>query len=289
MNNSIAHLPQNKRDDLQRVVTLLRDGCPAVQMVILFGSYARGDWKEAGDLAPDRKSGHVSDYDILVITESETDCGSLARQEIVQACIAAGLSATPRFIYHDIEYVNSRLERGQYFFSDILAEGRLLYDSERFQLATARELSTAERLEIARNDFSEWFESGKQFYEMHRFCVSNGWSKKAAFNLHQAAEAAYKTVLLVFTGYIPDEHYLALLGSAASGVVPVLADIFPSETDFEREAFTALEYAYIGARYDKRYTVDEVTVSFLAERVNVLLELVGEHCRDKIAALESNR
>jgi HEPN domain-containing protein len=267
-------------------VAIIRDRCPAVQMIILFGSYARGDWKEARDLAPDRKSGHVSDYDILAITEGEADCSSLARHEVTQACNAAGLSATPRFIYHTIEYVNARLERGQYFFSDIVAEGKLLYDAGQFQLATRRDLSAAERLGIAREDFSYWFENANRFFQTHQFSQSKGWLKESAFNLHQAAEAAYKTTLLVFTGYIPDEHYLALLGAMAAKVDPAFRAVFPRENDFERNAFTALEYAYIGARYDKRYTIDEPTLNYLTERVAVLVELVGEHCRAKIAALE---
>ncbi|SCZ59895.1 nucleotidyltransferase domain-containing protein [Thiohalomonas denitrificans] len=40
-----------------------------MQFVILFGSYARGDWKEAAALKPDRCLGHASDYDILAVTE----------------------------------------------------------------------------------------------------------------------------------------------------------------------------------------------------------------------------
>jgi len=99
-------------------------------MIILFGSYTRGGWKESMDLAPDRKSGHVSDYDILAISEEEGECDSLAWQEIVKACSRAGLSATPRFINHDIRFVNRKLEVGQYFFSDIVAEGE---DAIRFR------------------------------------------------------------------------------------------------------------------------------------------------------------
>jgi hypothetical protein len=72
----------------------------------------------------------------------------------------------------------------------------------------------------------------------------------------------------------------------AAKVDPAFRAVFPRENDFERNAFTALEYAYIGARYDKRYTIDEPTLNYLTERVAVLVELVGEHCRAKIAALE---
>lgn len=287
MDTSLTHLPENKQYDLAKLVAVIRDHCPALGMIILFGSYARGGWKEAKDLSPDRKSGHPSDYDILAISEDEGDCDSLAWQEITRACSEAKLSATPRFIHHDIGFVNRKLELGQYFFSDIVAEGRMLYDSGVFELASQKELIPDERLQIAEEDYEEWFESAKQFFEMYKFCTENNWLKKAAFNLHQAAESAYKTALLVFTGYIPDEHYLAILAARAAQIDPAFETVFPSDNTFQREAFTALEYAYIGARYDKRYTIDEKTVAYLAERVEALLKLTEARCREKIALLRA--
>lgn len=110
--------------------------------------------------------------------------------------------------------------------------------------------------------------------------------KQAAFDLHQAAETAFKTILIVFTGYVPDEHYLSLLGAKAGQVDPRFGKFFQAENATEQDAYTKLEYAYIGARYDKRYTIDELTVRLLAERVAELLRVTGEKCRDKIAALE---
>ncbi|MCU7844859.1 MAG: HEPN domain-containing protein [Candidatus Thiodiazotropha sp. (ex Monitilora ramsayi)] len=287
MNSGLNHLPHNKRDDLQKVVAIIRERCPAVGMVILFGSYARGGWKEAKDLAPDRKSGHVSDYDILAIFSDESACDSLAWQEIAQRCGEAKLSATPRFIHHDIDFVNRKLEVGQYFFSEIVTQGKVLFDSGAFQLAEEKALSPLERLEIVQEDFTQWFQTSQRFFETYEFNFSKGWMELSAFNLHQAAESSYKTALIVFTSHIPDEHYLALLGSRAGEIDPAFKTMFPSSSDAERDAFTALEYAYIGARYDKRYTIDESTVAYLAERVGELLKLTEARCREKIAALEA--
>ncbi len=39
---------------------------PGIGMTVLFGSYARGDWREAKDLTPDYKSSYPPDYDFLV-------------------------------------------------------------------------------------------------------------------------------------------------------------------------------------------------------------------------------
>ncbi len=68
MKKTIEHLPQNKQEELQKIISTIHDNCADVEKIILFGSYARGNYKEKKDLAVDRKSGHVSDYDILVIT-----------------------------------------------------------------------------------------------------------------------------------------------------------------------------------------------------------------------------
>ena len=69
MNNSLKHLPQRKKDELAKIISTIRDNCQTIEKIILFGSYARGDYKEKKDLAENCKSGHVSDYDILVVTK----------------------------------------------------------------------------------------------------------------------------------------------------------------------------------------------------------------------------
>ncbi len=68
MQTSLDHLPEEKREELRLLTETIRTVCNDVEMVVLFGSYARGDYKEEEDLDPDRKSGDVSDYDILVVT-----------------------------------------------------------------------------------------------------------------------------------------------------------------------------------------------------------------------------
>ena len=76
---ALGHLPDNKRRELERVARILFDEFEDAQKtklsgkhkngrilkLILFGSYARGDWVE------DRKSGYRSDYDLLVVVNSE--------------------------------------------------------------------------------------------------------------------------------------------------------------------------------------------------------------------------
>ena len=62
MKTSLDHLPARQRNQLAAVVHEIRSAAE-VEMVVLFGSRARGDWVE------DTKGGYVSDFDILVIVE----------------------------------------------------------------------------------------------------------------------------------------------------------------------------------------------------------------------------
>ena len=73
MKQSLAHLPELKAEELELIAFKIRSLCEDVQMVILFGSYARGDWKDGpheqgrGRLIIHKRS----DYDILVLVANE--------------------------------------------------------------------------------------------------------------------------------------------------------------------------------------------------------------------------
>lgn len=286
MKDSPGHLPQNKRDELTQVVEVIRATIDDLEMVILFGSYARGDYKEKSDLKPDRWSGHVSDYDILAITgQRATAEDSTLSNQITEQCLALELSATVRLILHDIEYVNIQLAEGQYFFSDIRKDGYRLYDSGRVELSEQRELSPREQQRIAQDHYDHWFPNAKSFIEHYEFAMTQDDFKIAAFQLHQAAEAAYKTILLVFTNYAPEEHYLRILEQRAIEHHAPLADVFPRQTKEERDLFEQLDLAYIGARYQPRWRITEEQLEQLGPCVRRLLDIADTICRTRIQTL----
>ncbi|MDD5598923.1 MAG: HEPN domain-containing protein [Victivallaceae bacterium] len=283
MKKTIAHLPASKRNELKHIASIIRGLCDDVEMIILFGSYARGDYKEEADLKPDRKSGDKSDYDILVVTGEKSTAVNLGLwRKITQKCDSAGLSAYVRIITHDIQELNIKLAEGQYFYSDIRKEGCLLYNSGNFKLARKHKLKPEEQKRIAQDYFEQWFESAEGFYWGYESYLKRKSYKLAAFNLHQAAEHSYKTVLLVFTSYTPCEHLLELLGHMASKHDSGFEDIFPQETREEQRLFKLLEYAYIGARYDPAYGILREELEYLAERVKPLLDLTEKICKAKL-------
>jgi predicted nucleotidyltransferase len=189
MKKSLTHLPQHKRDELKLIVHRIRELVKEAEMIILYGSYARGDYKEQKDLAPDRKSGHVSDYDILIVTsEKKTADNTGLWHNVTGKCDKLNLSTHVRIIAHDIQYLNIQLLQGHYFFADIKKEGIMLYDSGNYKLARKRKLKPAEQKRIAQDYFNHWFTSAKRFYSDFQSCLKKRWYSKAAFELHQTTE-----------------------------------------------------------------------------------------------------
>jgi predicted nucleotidyltransferase/HEPN domain-containing protein len=282
MQTTISHLPREKQQELEQIAEII-EALDGVEMIILFGSYARGDWREEKELEPNRWSGHASDYDILVVVKEPTDASF--ERVVREAANAPRFSAHVNPIVHDIEDINNQLSEGRYFFVDIKREGRLLYDSEAFSLAEPRVLTHDELGRIAQADFDYWYERSTGFYQISEFCNEQGKLPLTMFNLNQATESAYKAILLVFTGYCPHEHLLELLGAECETFGPVFRDIFPNDTKKEKDRFILLDRAYIGARYIKDFIVFWRDVEYLAPRVKQILETTEAICLQKIEAL----
>ena len=288
MKNSLQHLPELKRDEIAKISATIRENCDDVEKIILFGSYARGDYKEKKDLAEISKTGHVSDYDILVVTkEAANALNTNLWFDISEKCRDLKLSADPRILTHDIDELNNKLSVGQYFYSDIREEGVLVFDSGKFELVDKRDLNDQERQKLTKEYFKHWFKRSKMFFEDFESNLTKSendedYLGKAAFELHQSAEHAYKTILLVFTLYNPNEHFLAILGKECEEYIPELRELFPKNTEEEKDRFKLLEYAYIGGRYDPKYKISKDDLEILAGDVKRLLEITEVVCEEKI-------
>lgn len=149
-----------------------------------------------------------------------------------------------------------------------------------------RELSSEERKEFAKEYFEHWFGITEEFFvnfefSFARYDKSEKAPSLAAFNLHQASEHAYKTILLVFTLYNPNEHFLAILGKECEQYCPEIKNLFPKNTEEEKDRFKLLEYVYIGGRYDPKYKISKEDLEILAEDVKKLLNLTKKVCECK--------
>jgi HEPN domain-containing protein/predicted nucleotidyltransferase len=278
MKTALDHLPPAKRDPITAIASLLQAGAP-VEMIILFGSYARGDWVD------DPVTGYVSDYDLAAIVateEAEADHALWARLEAEARAIAGCVPVS--LVVHTIAHVNQEIRTGQYFFADIVNEGVLLFNSRRVQLAKPKALNAGERLALAERNFRYWFESASGFLQVSIYCAQRRMPAHAAFLLHQAAERYFHAALLVFTGYKPKTHDLERLANQTAPLHPALSGALPREEPEDERLFKLLKRAYIEARYSKSYRVTDEELCILRARVRDLGARVREACAEKLAS-----
>jgi uncharacterized protein len=279
MKTNLTHLPPEKQRQLEAVVAILREAVP-VEMILLFGSHARGDWVE------DPVTGYRSDFDLLVVVKKE----KLAEKHELWAEVERKVEALPgmtpvNIIVHDIKHVKDQLARVQYFFSDIAKEGIVLHDSGHFSLASTTQPTLAERRRQAEGDFEEWSSSADYFFDDFEANLQKHRYKQAAFYLHQATERYYAATLLVFTAYKPRIHDIRKLARQAENAAPELRGIFPVGTPEDERLFQLLRRAYIEARYSRKYRITADELHVLRERVRRLREAVERVCKARIVGL----
>lgn len=299
MKSNLDHLPEAKRDELAFVVDVIRKGfefaiarrtMPRLRggkllKIILFGSYARGDWVE------DPVGRYYSDYDLLVVVDREelTDVPEFwaKTEEQLLGELASGkkLRTPVSIVYHSLDDVNEKLKLGRYFFIDIVRDGILLFEEPGHPFVEPQPLSPAEALRETQDYYDEWFESAVDFFQSASDARSRGKDKLAAFLLHQATERFYHCLFLVRTLYSPKTHNLNQLRQLTEAMEPRLKEVWPRSTKFERRCYELLRDAYVKARYSRQYRISDEQLAWLSARIELLREIVRELCQARIAEL----
>lgn len=292
---TLDHLPLRKQAELRHVVDVIRgafdeaistrraarlkDG--KIMKVVLYGSYARGDWVH------DPVGRYFSDFDLLVVVDHEdlTD-GEFWHDAENRTMPGEGEIRTPvSIIVHSLDDVNEQLDRGRYFFADIVREGIVLFDTPGAKLHKPADLKAAAALEEAEQHFEKWMTSATGAQSIAQHSIETGQPNWAAFMLHQTAEHLYHCILLVVTLYSGKAHNLAFLRKKTEAIDARLAEAWPRETKFERRCFELLREAYVKARYSKHYKISDEELAWLTERVEVLRVLTKTVCEERLTQL----
>lgn len=283
MKTGIDHLPADRQSEISVISDAVRHRFPA-EMIILFGSFARGDWVDDRYTEDGTVYEFVSDYDILVVVDTEVLAIRKESNKHWQNKLRrdTGLDTPLNVIFHGIEYLNSEIENGNYFFVDILKEGIVLYDSGKFKLSVPIPLNAADRRHKASLYFDKWFKGANEFLIDFRNAFNRESYAQAAFMLHQATERLYACMILVFTDYRPKTHDLEKLDRQACKLDCRFKAIFPRETEDEERLFQLLKKAYIESRYKLDYIVTRDDLEPLSNRVITLHDLTELACKEKI-------
>jgi len=287
MKTSLEILPKDKQEELRRVVEIIREEFKP-EMIILFGSHARGNWVEDAYIGEDGNYyKYRSDFDIYVLMHNHDDARKVNRRQSLRDKLRAEIRTPVQIIADTVSYFNGRLKEAQYFFTDIQEEGILLYDSGKLKLGQARKLTLEQQIKKAEENFEFWFQSATRRMEFVQMALEKSYSREAAFELHQAVECFYSTVLLVLTNYKPKGHDLEEYGGLAASQEPILNAVFPRDTKEYEYRFELLQKAYVNARYNKSYMITKEDLEWLVERVKQLQALTEEICKKRIESLKA--
>ena len=289
MRTNIDHLPQVQQDELVRVMQILmaefeqvtgratqpwrRNG--KIYKIILFGSYARDDWVD------EPQNGYQSDFDLLIVVSHRdlteiADYWYVAEDKILRD---EAIGRPVNIIVHSIDEVNQALKRGEYFWIDIVRDGIALYELPQHELATPMPASPLEALAMAEGYFASKLGDVDVWLQTALDHSKNGddparYRRHAAFNLHQAVEAAYACFLLVRTLYFPRSHNIKFLRSLAEDNEPRLIEAWPRATKLDRRRFELLKRAYVEARYSTNYEIGDADLDALTNAVQQLRNIV---------------
>lgn len=291
MKRSIKRLPKRTQEELAVLQELILSYLANVRMIILYGSYARGEhviWDESYD---DRgiHTYYQSDLDILVIcdTSNATKAENHARTLIIpkynDRMEGKRHPAPPQIIVENTTTINRAIRRKHYFFYEIIKDGILFYDDGTFKLGKPEKLSYREIKQYAEEEYAGCFDMAEGFLKHGKMTREDKEYKLGSFLLHQACERYYKTYMLVHSGSRPKPHKLEVLGAMAKSCSRGFANVFPVNTPEDKEAFDKLCRAYIEARYNRLFTVSKEQYEYMLARTEVLREVTIRECAARIA------
>lgn len=261
--------------------------------LVLYGSFARGTWFD------DRNSGRASDYDFLVIVSHKalTDMSSFWAGVEDRIYRDPKIQKDVSLIVHTIREVNVALKEGQYFFTEIINQGVLLYDYDhnpkssypKSNVAKPTQPNPQRAYEMASGYAHSWKRSAMLFLKVgsqHTNSNDPDEHNFAAFQLHQAAEAIYRMVLLTVTLYAPATHHLGKLRQRCEAIDPRLAEAWAPERKPYKRYFELLRRAYVEARYSPAYETTPEILKWQADRITKLLHLAEHACQERLGKLE---
>lgn len=291
MKKSIAFLPKKNREDLKYLVELILDKIPVCEMIILYGSYARGtyvsyDEREEFGIPTSFKS----DYDILVINSAwsydkiENKLASV--RNIYDKRGDHRYRVPVQFIHDSIKKVNEDLKYSRYFYTELKRDGIMLYNRGKNKLARRKPLKFGEIKKQGEEYFGEKYAKARLFMEQAVFMYDKEEYVMSSFNLHQACENLFNAIMLTFTLKNDKEHNLEELFKASRGYAPELIRVFPIGNEEEERLFKILVCSYIEARYNPEFKVSREDVEDLMVKVEKFEEVTKQVCERRIKEYE---
>ena len=288
MKRTTRFLPPRKRQDLQQLAELIRENVKQVEMIILFGSYAKNKYVDYDQRVEfGTPTYYMSDYDIVILTRKPIGAIESSLYEKIKDKFFENKNRPfhthPQFVNYGIDEFNYALSKAHYFETEIKRDGVILYDSGAYKLARRRRLDYTEIKERAQKYFDDKFERAMSFLIDVPHPAKRSDYKQSSFYLHQSAENLLRVIPMTFILYGHKSHDLSELMNAAKKHTTKIFEVFPCDTPEEKRLFDLLQRAYIESRYNPDFEITQADVYALVPKIEHLREIVEKVCRERIA------
>ncbi len=292
MKRTTRFLPPRKRQDLQQLTALICEQVKQVEMIILFGSYAKNKYVDYDQrMEFGTPTYYMSDYDIVILTRKPIGAIESSLYEKIKDRFFENKNRPfhthPQFVNYGIDDFNYALSKAHYFETEIKRDGVILYDSGAYKLARRRRLDYTEIKERAQKYFDDKFERAMSFLIDVPHPAKRSDYKQSSFYLHQSVENLLRVIPMTFILYGHKSHDLSELMNAAKKHTTEIFEVFPCDTPEEKRLFDLLQRAYIESRYNPDFEVTKEDIDALIPKVEQLRDIVEMVCRERIAYYES--
>ena len=294
MKKTLSHLPEYKQTEIKEITELIRS-ITRPDIIILYGSFARGDYVEK-DVTFNKGLTEIfqSDIDILVIFESKAveeqryKFINQAQNDLNKKFNAKQIQSPVSLEWNNIPKVNQMIAEKNPFMRDIVRQGIELFNFGRHKLTTVGKISKKQKSQLANQYFKSWFEKAKHWFKK----VSEGLKEKddsqeqknwISFHLHQTTEACLRALLYTYTFYYPKTHNIEKLYESVEQLDEELKTVFPKKTKEEKRLLELLRRSYVDARYSLDFEITENELQKISKQVRNLLKITEKLCLQKIS------
>jgi len=172
-------------------------------------------------------------------------------------------------------FFHKMVSEGHIYFSMACNAESLVYDDGNKPLPTLRLDSRPEKIEKTRQEFSTGLTKAKTFYTAAQ-TYRNDNVILSAFMLHQAAELSLRALNRSLTTQDKTTHSIKALLKFTLRLTTELSLLMDNGSAEDERLLTIFEGAYLGYRYQEKYTIERADLDILFDRVKDLHAIAEE-------------
>ncbi|RXK86000.1 HEPN domain-containing protein [Filimonas effusa] len=271
MRTTLEHLSFEQKNELTIIIKKIIAAI-AVDQIICYGSRIKNNYHwSCSALDSCNKFYSSAAIDLLIIPAKQEARSS---HDIIQAVTTYNTPALSIFcIVHHEPFVSDAIMQGHQFFVTLHKSGYQLYGNSRETIALkAKENSVQTRLQTAEFIWESIFRRAQDYLKGAGFYLQNNATNPTGFLLHQAIEQTAIALLRALTSYRPDSHNLSRLLPLMEHAGLCINNIFPQNTEQEKELFSILKRSYSDTRYTDDFHIPPATAQILYTRTDELMK-----------------